>query len=164
MTVNIFSEPNNFRKPIKGSRYFNCFKFLFFCFIIFFKDFIYLRERGHETGGGTEGEGEAGSPLSREPNVESWDHDLSWRQMLNQLNHPSAPWPRIFIKVLIVIAKSPFNILHQSLIKMLTFSYIASMRPSNWCLWIQPRQTLHWCCNVHFFNNKLCWTFFFICL
>ena len=42
-----------------------------------------------------EGEGEVGSPLSREPDA-GWitgpeDHDLSQRQMLNCLSHPGAP-------------------------------------------------------------------------
>jgi len=40
---------------------------------LFFKDFIYLfareRERTSRAEGGTEGEGEAGSPLSREPHA-----------------------------------------------------------------------------------------------
>ena len=38
------------------------------------------------------GEGEAGSPLKREPHVGlapgPWDHDLSQREMLNQRSHP----------------------------------------------------------------------------
>lgn len=42
----------------------------------------------------TEGEGEVGSLLSREPDWVSipglWDHDLSQRQMLNRLSHPGA--------------------------------------------------------------------------
>ena len=40
-----------------------------------------------------EGEGEADSPLSREPKAGSGsrDHDLSQKQMLNRLNHPGAP-------------------------------------------------------------------------
>jgi len=44
--------------------------------------------------GWAEGEGEAGSPLSREPNAGLWDpgdHDLSRRQTLNRLTHPGAP-------------------------------------------------------------------------
>lgn len=43
---------------------------LTFFLFIFFKDF-YLREREteHKHWGGTEGEGEAGSPLGREPKV-----------------------------------------------------------------------------------------------
>lgn len=40
------------------------------------------------------GEGEAGSPLSREQDLGSikgpWDHDLSRRQMPNPLSHPGA--------------------------------------------------------------------------
>jgi len=52
--------------------------------------FIYLTERdtareGTQAGG--VGEGEAGFPLSREPNAgldpRTWDHDLSRRQKLN---------------------------------------------------------------------------------
>ena len=65
----------------------------------FFKDFIYLfeketgivreREREHKL----RGEGEADSPLSREPHMgaQGWDHDLCRRQMLNQMSHPSVP-------------------------------------------------------------------------
>ena len=60
----------------------------------FFKDFIYLFERERAGGGeGAEKEGEADTPL-RSP---MWgfipgpqDHDLSRRQLLNQLSHPSA--------------------------------------------------------------------------
>ena len=54
--------------------------------------------KGREgAGGGTKGEGEAGSSLSGKPsgNVGSigglWNHDLSQRQMLTQLSHPGAP-------------------------------------------------------------------------
>ena len=42
---------------------------------LFFQDFVYLfekecvREREHKHGGGAEGEEEAGSPLSKEPDV-----------------------------------------------------------------------------------------------
>ena len=56
-----------------------------FWMIIIFKNF-YLFEResaseweGAQAGGGAEGEGET-------------DHDLSQRQMLNQLSHTCAPW------------------------------------------------------------------------
>ena len=42
-----------------------------------------------------EGEGEAGFPLNRGPNMGldsgPWDHDLSQRQKLNCLGHPGAP-------------------------------------------------------------------------
>ena len=54
--------------------------------------FIYLIDRAQ-----AEGEGEADSPLSREPMWGSipgpWDHDLSQtlRQTLNQLSNPCAP-------------------------------------------------------------------------
>ena len=46
--------------------------------------FISLTERTRERkqGGAAEGEGEAGSSLSRDPEG-LWDHDLSQRQMLN---------------------------------------------------------------------------------
>ena len=66
-------------------------------FFFFFKIlFIYLTEREHKQGKQqTEGEREAGSPLSREPDGDSvpghWDHDLSWRQTLNQLSYPGVP-------------------------------------------------------------------------
>ena len=53
-----------------------------------FEDFIYLREREHEAGGGWE-EGEAGS-LMRGLIPGPRHHDLSQRQMLNQLSHPGA--------------------------------------------------------------------------
>ena len=48
-------------------------------------------------GGGADREGEADSSLSREPGCDvasipgPRDHDLSRRQMLNQLSHPGAP-------------------------------------------------------------------------
>ena len=62
-----------------------------------------LRESSSErvqAGGGPEGE--AGFPLSREPNVgldPRWDHDLSQRQPINQISHLSAPHFRFFIKI-----------------------------------------------------------------
>ena len=37
--------------------------------LYFLKDFIYLLERMHELGGGAEGDQEADSPLSGEPDV-----------------------------------------------------------------------------------------------
>ena len=62
------------------------------------KDFIYLFDREREkkrartSRGSSRGREEAGSSLSREFDVglhpESWDHDPSQRQMLNQLSHP----------------------------------------------------------------------------
>ena len=49
------------------------------------------------------GEGEADSPLSREPNGSlipgPRDHDLSQRQMLNQLSHLGAPKPSVLIEI-----------------------------------------------------------------
>ena len=64
-----------------------------FVVVVVFKDFIYLFVRGRiQAGGLTEGEREAGSPLSREPDTgldpRTPDHDLSRKQTLNQ---PSAP-------------------------------------------------------------------------
>ena len=64
-------------------------------FEIFFKDFIYLREREQaQVGGEAEGEGETDSSLSMEPR---WglipgpqDQDLSQRQTFNPLGHPTA--------------------------------------------------------------------------
>lgn len=46
---------------------------------LFLKDCIYLREREHEQWGGAKEEVEAGSLLSREPNLglTPQDHDLS---------------------------------------------------------------------------------------
>lgn len=62
---------------------------------LFFKILFYFfeAEREHEQkrGRGKE-EWEADSPLTREPDVwldpSSWDHELSQRQMVNQLSHP----------------------------------------------------------------------------
>ena len=60
-----------------------------------------MRERA-QTGGWAEGEreGEADSPLSREPNVglnpKTQDHDLSRRQTLNRLSHPGAQGSEMF--------------------------------------------------------------------
>ena len=63
--------------------------FLLSGFFLFVKIFIYLFERA-QPGGATEGE--AGNLLSREPMQGlipgPWDHDLSQRQMLNQLRYP----------------------------------------------------------------------------
>ena len=62
--------------------------------------FIYLRESKWErekkkAQAGTEGEGEADSPMSGEPNAGlipgPQDHYLSWKQMLNWLSHPGTP-------------------------------------------------------------------------
>ena len=74
--------------------------------IFFFKDlFIYLRERASkgervQAGGAAEGEGEAGSLLSRELMLGlipgAWDHDLCWRQLLNWLSHPVIPDSLLF--------------------------------------------------------------------
>ena len=79
------------------------------CFIFFFKIlFIYLRERQrqrqrthsreHNQDGRAEGEGEAGwlaphwaGSLAQCLIPGPWDHDLNWRQTLNQLSHPGAP-------------------------------------------------------------------------
>ena len=56
--------------------------------------FIWHRERA-EVGGTAEGEGEVGSCWAGSPTPGSipgpQDHDLSWRQTLNQLSHPGAP-------------------------------------------------------------------------
>ena len=63
----------------------------FWGFIIF----LFEKERVRESTSWGEGEGEVDSPLSKEPNAGldpgHQDHDLSWRQMLNQLSHPGAP-------------------------------------------------------------------------
>ena len=49
--------------------------------------FIWERERERKAQAGGGAEGEADSPLSKKPNAGlipgPWDHDLSWRQMLN---------------------------------------------------------------------------------
>ena len=55
-------------------------------------------------GGEVGAEGEAGSLLSREPDVGlipgPRDHDLSQRQTLDQLNHPGVPKSGILLKIL----------------------------------------------------------------
>ena len=62
----------------------------------FFKDLISLFERRQSTRGGEategDGEGEADGRLSREPYLgfKPRDPDLSPRQLLNHLSHPSA--------------------------------------------------------------------------
>ena len=59
----------------------------------FFKS-IFLKESRQEW--------EADSPLSKEPDATwglipgPWDHDLSWRQLLNWLSYPGAPGISIF--------------------------------------------------------------------
>ena len=61
---------------------------------LFFLDFIYLfdREREPESTrkGRAEGEGEVGSPLSREPATGPYPRTLNPRQTLNRLSHPGA--------------------------------------------------------------------------
>ena len=63
-------------------------------FSFFFKTLFILRKRPG-AGGGAEEEGEADSPLSKEPEMGlipgPRDHDLSLRQMLNLLSHSGAP-------------------------------------------------------------------------
>jgi len=63
---------------------------------------IYLLERESKRAykQGEWAEGEAGSPLSKEPDrghsiPGHQDHDLSRRQMLNQMSHPGVPKIRI---------------------------------------------------------------------
>ena len=57
--------------------------------------FIYLIDKENMSRRQREREREADSPPSREPDVglgpRTWDHDLSPRQMLYRLSHPSAP-------------------------------------------------------------------------
>ena len=49
----------------------------------------------------TEGEGKAGSQLSRVPDLgldpRPWDPDLSQRQMLNEMSHPGTPDTKAFL-------------------------------------------------------------------
>ena len=71
---------------------------MFICLPVFFKDFIYLRVRERACTQAreqqAEGGGEAGSSWTGEPDVGvipgPQDHDLSRRQMLNQLSHSDA--------------------------------------------------------------------------
>ena len=64
-----------------------------YIYFFFLKDFIYLFEGDCERA--AEREGEADSPLSREPDMGSipgpWDHDLNQRQTLYQLSHLGTP-------------------------------------------------------------------------
>ena len=61
------------------------------------KDFIWEKQSVYvwERGEGVEGEGEADSSCSMESKLgldpRTWDHDLNWREMLNQLWHPGTP-------------------------------------------------------------------------
>ena len=71
---------------------------LFLCMLIYlFFKILFTWENKHQQGRSRWRGG--GSPLSREPDVwlksQDPDHDLSWRQMLNQLSHPGAPFPPI---------------------------------------------------------------------
>lgn len=54
----------------------------------------------HKQGEGSEEEGEADIPLSREHNVDSipGPHNLSWRQTLNPLSYPGTPKSSLFLK------------------------------------------------------------------
>ena len=71
--------------------------YYFICIIL--THFIYLTERGgeHSMGSTRQREREKQAPCrARSPMMWGsipgpWDHDLSQRQMLNQLNHPGAP-------------------------------------------------------------------------
>ena len=69
---------------------------LLFCLFVCFKDFIYLRYRDREhwsTSRGWKGqrEREKQIPYLAGSLMQGWDHDVSWRQMLNRLSHPGAP-------------------------------------------------------------------------
>ena len=63
------------------------------------KDFIYLTQRENTSRGSRRqqrGEGKSRLPAEQETqsrawSQDSWDHDLSQRQMLNWLSHPGAP-------------------------------------------------------------------------
>ena len=60
---------------------------------IFFKDWLIFEREWAGGEGGEEGEADsqwAGSPVwDSVPGP--WDHDLSWKQMLNLLSHPDTP-------------------------------------------------------------------------
>ena len=62
----------------------------------FFKDFIFIDlketewERQHKQEVG-KGRGRSRFPVKQDSIPGPWDHDLSWRQMLNQLSHPGPP-------------------------------------------------------------------------
>lgn len=67
----------------------------FFQRYIFWHNFIW--DRTHKQGERAEVEGDSDSPLRREPWFRvsilwPWDHDRNWKQTLNWLSHPSAPW------------------------------------------------------------------------
>jgi len=53
------------------------------------------------------GEGEADSPLGREPDAAGsqgpWDHDQSRRQTLHWLSHPGVPCQVRFLKILKIL-------------------------------------------------------------
>jgi len=64
---------------------------LFFSTLRFYL-FIYLSERERAQAGERQVEGEAGSLLSRGPDVGlDGNHDLSWKQTFNRLSHPGIP-------------------------------------------------------------------------
>ena len=72
-------------------------------FFFFFFKIFYLSERERESTNMGKGQREREKqtpPRSRKPMYGSipgpWDHDLSWRQTLNQLSHPGTP-PNAFL-------------------------------------------------------------------
>ena len=70
------SSGDNLESHFKTIAFISC-----FLFFLYFKDFIYLRDRENEWWGAAEGEGEADSPLIRKPDRGLFpgprDHDLS---------------------------------------------------------------------------------------
>ena len=58
------------------------------CVFLRFYLFIWERERGHKQG---DRQREKQTPCGA-GSPELWDHDLSWRQTLNWLSHPGAPF------------------------------------------------------------------------
>ena len=116
-----------------------------FCFLFFFKLlFIYLTERDtarEGTQAGEVGEGEAGFPLSREPDVglipAPWDHDLSRRQTLNWLSHPGAPGLSVFFSTLNFSGKSfTFFLRSKVYIQNVIYHYALWKRVPHFCLFV----------------------------
>ena len=87
-----------------------------FFFFTYFICLFEMRERKREReytsrGRGAEREGQAYSLLISEPDMQGsiprpWGHDLSWRQTLNRLGHPSARGPFINPATWIIFQKS----------------------------------------------------------
>jgi len=96
--------------------------FLFFFFSYFFKDFIHLFDRESTSRKSSkQREREKQDPHWAESLTPSlipgpWDHDLSWRQILNQLTHPRASQTISFLSLIMahIISQARLILIQES--------------------------------------------------